>query len=106
MTFHHAAALALVGWYMMVPPLSHTVRFEVDYRAPVTAWPIMRSFDNAEGCEDYRSHELEKYRASAATAPTNIPQTFSNAILFSQCVASDDPRLRCSATKPRDRRKP
>jgi hypothetical protein len=25
----------------------------------------MRSFDNAEGCEDYRSHELEKYRASA-----------------------------------------
>jgi len=65
MTCHHAAALALVGWYMMVPPLSHTIRFEVDYRAPVSAWPIMRSFDNAEGCEDYRSHELEKYRASS-----------------------------------------
>jgi hypothetical protein len=99
-TLRHAAALALVGWYMMIPPLSRTVRFEVDYGAPLSAWPIMRSFDNAERCEDYRSHELEKYRASAAAAPTNILQTFSNAMLFSQCAASDDPRLKYFPTSP------
>src|SRR5712671_5614732 len=101
MKLRQITALA-VGWYMMVPPLSHTVRFEVDYRAPLISWPIMRSFDSAEGCEDYRSHELEQYKASAMAAPTNIPQTFSNAILFSQCVANDDPRLRCLPTRPRD----
>jgi hypothetical protein len=53
----------------------------------------MRAFDRAEACEDYRSHELEKYKASAAAVPTNVPQAVLNAILFSQCIASDDPRL-------------
>jgi hypothetical protein len=86
---------------MMVPPMSQTVHFGVDYKVPPHSWPIMRAFDKAEACEDYRSHELEKYRASAATAAKNIPQTFFNALLFSQCVASDDPRLKCP---PRDRR--
>jgi hypothetical protein len=102
MKFRRSAALS-VGWYMMVPPLSQTVHFEVDYKAPLHSWPIMLAFDKAEACEDYRSRELEKYRASAATAARNIPQTFFNALLFSQCIASDDPRLKCP---PRDRRTP
>jgi len=62
MTFRHAAALALVGWYLMLPPLSQTVRFEVDYKAPLNSWQIMRAFDKAEACEDYRNHELETLR--------------------------------------------
>jgi hypothetical protein len=33
----------------------------------------MGAFDKAEACEDYRNHELEKYRASAVAEPTNIP---------------------------------
>ena len=93
MNFHPTAAVS-VGWYMMVPPLSHTAGLEVDYKAPLSAWPIMRAFDKAEACEDYRSHELEKYKASATAVPTNVPQAVLNAILFSQCVASDDPRLK------------
>jgi hypothetical protein len=93
MNFHPTAAVS-VGWYMMVPPLSHTASLEVDYKAPLSAWPIMRAFDKAEACEDYRSHELEKYKASATAVPTNVPQAVLNAILFSQCVASDDPRLK------------
>ena len=101
--FRSTAGLAFVGWYLMPPPLSQTVRFEVDYKAPLNSWQIMRAFDKAEACEDYRNHELEKYRASAVAEPTNIPQTFSNAILFSQCVVSNDPRLKCP---PRDRRTP
>ena len=93
MNFHPTAAVS-VGWYMMVPPLSHTASLEVDYKAPLSAWPIMRAFDKAEACEDYRSHEVEKYKASATAVPTNVAQTVLNAILFSQCVASDDPRLK------------
>ena len=89
----HADVLA-VGWYLMTPPLSHTVRFEVDNNAPLSAWTIIRSFDKAENCEDYRSHELEKYRADAVTKPINVRQTFATALLFSQCIASDDPRLK------------
>jgi hypothetical protein len=88
------SAAVSVGWYMMVPPLSHTASFEADYRAPLSAWPIMRAFDSAEACEDYRSHEIERYKASSTTVPTNVPQAVLNAILFSQCVASDDPRLK------------
>ena len=96
MNFHPTAAVS-VGWYMMVPPLSHTASLEVDYKAPLRAWPTMRAFDKAEACEDYRSHELEKYKASVTAAPTNVPQAVLNAILFSQCVASDDPRLKYPA---------
>jgi hypothetical protein len=37
MNLRHAAALALVGWYLMVPPYNENV-FRCDLNAPLTEW--------------------------------------------------------------------
>jgi hypothetical protein len=55
MRIWHAAALALLGWYLMVPPVVQrpggcdplTVKGE----APLIEWEQFRSFDSAEICE-------------------------------------------------------
>ena len=44
MNLRHAAALALVGWYLMVPPLSNP-------SAPLSKWNLYRSYDTARECE-------------------------------------------------------
>jgi len=60
----HAAALALVGWYLMIPPKIEGWYFKdwhffngvrADERAPLDNWKILKSFDSAGECEAYRS---------------------------------------------------
>jgi hypothetical protein len=46
----HAAALALVGWYLMVPPT--TKNHVVHYEEPISGWQIIDSFDTAQACKD------------------------------------------------------
>jgi len=88
MKLRHAAApaLALVGWYLMVPPLDNL-------KAPISAWEISASYDTAEQCSleqqrffdtatKQRSLNLGKLRAG------------NEAILHAQCIATDDPRLK------------
>jgi len=63
MKLRHTAALALVGWYLMMPPLvekpvphdpSLTMKENddalVDTRAPLSKWMNLRSFDFAPQC--------------------------------------------------------
>ena len=40
MTFQHTAAMALVGWYLMVPPM-----YSQFQAAPIRSYEIVRSFD-------------------------------------------------------------
>jgi len=88
----HAAALALVGWYLMVPPIHPN--FQFDEHAPLSEWTISSSFDSASGCEQARQlvidsnlkHEVENL--SVATQDGNARLYF-----LSKCIATDDPRL-------------
>jgi hypothetical protein len=94
MTSRHAAALALVGWYRMTPPLVHR---EPDETAALSGWSIGRAFDTAKECEDYRSWSQERTKSempNGGVHPVNTKQRFAEGILLSQCVASDDPRLK------------
>jgi hypothetical protein len=86
----HAAALALVGWYLMVPisgndPIPNpTINF--------SKWINIRSFDSAERCEDGRLGVIE----SGVGGPQlgGYPDwEVKKVLLLSQCVGSDDPRL-------------
>jgi hypothetical protein len=70
MKARHAAALALVGWYLMLPPVISDGRTRKD--APLSRWYIFSSFETKEECEQVRQ----------ASTPSAI------------CVASDDPRLK------------
>jgi hypothetical protein len=50
MKLRHAAALALTGWYLMVPPYD-LEKGLVDDAAPLSKWTIDGSFDSAEQCK-------------------------------------------------------
>ena len=47
----HAAALALVGWYLMVPPPVIHSSVPVDTDAPLSKWGIFSAHDSAADCE-------------------------------------------------------
>jgi len=67
-----AAALALVGWYLMRPPLPHLKAHatRTDTAAPLSRWTIIGTFATQKECEAHQANPWD------------------------QCVATDDPRLK------------
>ena len=49
MKLHPAAALALVGWYLIVPPVNQNTRSS-DSKAPTTDWTILGKFGTEITC--------------------------------------------------------
>ena len=47
----HVAALAFVGWYLMMPPDSAKIPHEVDSDAPLSHWIVVATFDTEDNCE-------------------------------------------------------
>jgi hypothetical protein len=101
----HAAALALVGWYLMVPPIEPDVRkmkatsgaWVFNYDAPIGTWLLSRSFDTAAECQNRR---MELWRDGEAVERLHKPPqslTLNEAAriagMKAQCIASNDPRL-------------
>jgi hypothetical protein len=87
MKLRHAAALALVGWYLMVPPQTRTWWIgpeRYDDAAPLSRWTTERSFDKAEACEAARLATQEQ----AGDAAIRMGHA--------ACVASEDPRLKAN----------
>ncbi len=85
------AALALVGWYLMVPPQASvrgkwnagTKEYDVYTTAPLSDWQILGSSDAAEECRT----ELAKWNVQAKVG---CPKCF----VPGECVATDDSRLK------------
>jgi hypothetical protein len=81
----HTAAMALMGWYLFVPPLTRTWWIgpeRYDDAAPLSRWTIDRSFDKAGVCEAARQATQQQAGDAAIRMDHAV------------CVASDDPRLR------------
>ena len=87
MNLRHAAALALVGWYLMAPPLSKDGD-RVNENAPLSTWIITQSFDSARECERFWV-----FMDSKVDANVNLSPVVKQGHHLSVCVASDDPRL-------------
>jgi hypothetical protein len=47
----HAAALALVVWYLMMPP-RRGAPAEILYHAPLSKWEVGEQYDSKVECED------------------------------------------------------
>lgn len=105
MTFRQAVALALVGWYLMIPPprfasswlCSGAIRLNSDFladkykcftpemlapdlNAPLSRWHDQLSYEKLSDCSDavaalQQAYKLDEPEHSA------------------KCIASDDPRL-------------
>src|ERR1700730_16572314 len=99
----HAAAFALVSWYLMIPPLNSAG--SPDDASPLTSWHNEKSFDSARQCEDGKVTVLEReIEALKRLEKIQIPQSpegFDQYIRWrrrqfaaSKCIATDDPRLK------------
>ncbi len=92
----HTAALALVGWYLLIPPLVNAP-YKVDTEAPLTSWKVSQTFDTREECDKSLLAAHAKYKPTA-TAPIGTikkgTRAFALQMTFTRCVSSDDPRLK------------
>ncbi len=82
MKLRHAAAFALVGWYLMQPPAHRGTdgKSVFEDARPLTMWRQIGAYDTAKECEAQIDHMV--------TLPTDVGAEFV------RCVASDDPRLK------------
>jgi hypothetical protein len=112
MNLRHAAALALVGWYLMVPPFKpHKLQpsFTIpslearilNTDAPLSRWEIYVASDSADECEASKAATLKLLDQQKVTGKDGaVTDRGARAILLemqlrhSQCVATDDPRLK------------
>jgi hypothetical protein len=93
MKLRHAAALALVGWYLMAPPIAKN--FQSVLQAPLSRWSIEAGFDSADACNQAKFAVTQGRAVSKLpNLPANARATISTAHRMSQCIASDDPRLK------------
>lgn len=92
----HLAALALVGWYLMAPPL---VRIPTTTgpssptpasAAPLSRWKQIGQFDRAKDCEQALAKEQAIYQGE----PGFMKDPDALASTYARCIASDDPRLK------------
>ncbi len=109
----HAAALALVVWYLMVAPYRSGVLNRpdaatpasslYDFGAPISSWIKDRSFYTEADCASgkasrYRKQSHAYQRSNLRNAPLSRTKTaaVNQMALFehAQCIASDDPRLK------------
>jgi len=84
MSPRRAAALALLGWYLMMPPLTPDGK-QIDSGAPLAQWDTRLGFDTADDCMKSLL-ALIKDKSKGALGRQQLGH--------SRCIASDDPRLK------------
>ena len=94
MTARHASFVALVGWYLMIPPPIPRMSPPVDFDAPLSEWIPFSLHDNVIECEQ----DLITLYKLAETELVANPTDEGDRIQFhqlesAQCITSDDPRL-------------
>jgi hypothetical protein len=92
----HAAALALVGWYLMVPPLtSGGGPHDILFHAPLSKWEVGQEQDSKVECQNDLKENIEdledlKHVDDCASGSCVI---ITHQFASGRCIASDDPRL-------------
>jgi len=85
-----AASLALVGWYLMMPPWGKV-------NAPLSEWVVYQSFNSVEVCAVARKTLVDFQGNYKGMAMTLITQSGGNLQFdgsVATCIATDDPRLK------------
>ncbi len=96
MTVSHFAAFALIGWYLMVPPLVPG-SWQVNQSAPRAQWTIVGTFEREADCLSAREHLRLEGRERAATRPRPGRGTGYRRWCpgcYAQCMATEDLRLK------------
>jgi hypothetical protein len=87
----HAAALALVGWYLMAPPVTFEAKDKMitHPEAALDEWDHEGSYGNANDCAE----ALEDWHKQW-DPPNQSDLEHRRMAWAAHCVATDDPRLR------------
>jgi hypothetical protein len=108
----HAAALALVGWFLMVPPDFTGRPHSIDSAAPISRWTIVTSFNSADICKKALTElqnkngdpakldatgQLRRFQRRQPADPELAHARVDNAA----CIATDDPGSRKSRMNSR-----
>ncbi len=111
MNLRHGVAFALLGWYLMVPPLDRDGRLLVN--APLSQWQTTWGLDSARQCavlSDLRddaktdsTKQLDIWIAAkkaghklSDSQQQDLARSYTIRVVSEQikCIASDDPRLK------------
>jgi hypothetical protein len=102
-TFFHATAVALAGWYLMVPPADCKPGWLSEGKpapcaAPISEWIVALSFTHLERCDAERGADVSTARDAAANAKDSSDQLMITSTakvywraLTERCVSTDDP---------------
>jgi hypothetical protein len=108
MNLRHAAALASMGWYLMVPQAARRIPLLLETDKPLSQWETHESFDTAEECkapqhkikvymETALSQRLKEAGSQKAYISDPVSQMLGEEqgkIATSKCIATDDPCLK------------
>ena len=95
MKSRHGAALALVGWYLMVPPSASRVSDLAIGLEPLYQWLQIGSFDSKNACEQGRRMMINRFMTDLQRDPSDATAVHGlDALYYSECIAPDDPRLK------------
>lgn len=98
-----AAAIALVGWYLMTapPPPNDGGKFDFDLSAPLSQWDIAGSYDRAAECMQALGEEIKPstFRAMGMDAKMTQQQAYRYS-RAARCISTDDPRLKGNQDNP------
>jgi len=95
----YAAALGLVGWYLILPPVNPTSAnsrrsmdgaWWTDIRAKLKDWQVTESFDEAADCEIARDKTIEDSRKPRRGHSSGYQRAFRIAESHAQCIASKE----------------
>ncbi len=89
---HHAAALALIGWYLMVPPAIGTGL--PDKTAPLGKWEIENSFETADDCMRNRGEFSDDGMRRVKLKRSRQDIILGIQFIDATCISTDDPRLK------------
>ena len=88
MNRRHAAAIALLGWYLLAPMFDKD-NGKVLPNVPLGKWQNLGSFDTASECRAQLA-DFQKQLGANGTIPLNEGQEGAKQFV---CIATDDPRL-------------
>jgi len=93
MKLGHAAALALVGWYLMTPPTS---KDKIHDDLPLSQWVKVQSFDTELQCQNALtdSYNPSIDKRMRGTTKSEAYKLFKQFMEDMRCVSTDDPRLK------------
>jgi len=103
MKSRHATALAIVLWYLMIPPIGADNK--IDAHAPLSKWRRGVGFESEKDCDNSLKDAIQnpmtpaEYQAAVQATLKAKKRPLSQAEMTkrtaeSLCVATDDPRLK------------